>query len=364
MIRAIIVDDEKPALDKLCKMATETGAVFVLGAFAEPFQALDFIRDNQVDLAFLDVDMPRIDGLALAERIMDIAPNISIVFVTAFSEYAVEAFRIHAIDYLLKPVENKRLLESISRITKSSAPQQSDDVIDAACFGGFRISVGGKQIKFRTAKAEELLACLIDSCGEPIHRNRITDIFWGDYDGDRALVLFNTTLHYLKKAFLNHGVKLKVHHSRGAYSLDMQQISCDAIKFENIVKSTGGVNGQNVRNYEEALKLYKGNYFEQNEYEWCIQKRQLFTEKYSRLVLAATEYYLGRNAKQQAAEILMAALVFDPLNKQLNHKLLELLRGEKDRVSLIKHYNLYRDRLRAEYGEEPDEEIKKLIKIE
>ena len=364
MIRAIIVDDEKPAIDKLCKMVNEAESVTVLGTFLDPRKALDFVKDNQVELAFLDVEMPHIDGLALAESIMDIAPSINIVFVTAFSEYAVDAFRIHAIDYLLKPVENIRLLESINRITKLAAPAQTDNVIEATCFGAFRICVGGKEIKFRTAKAEELLACLIDCCGEPIHRNRITDLFWSDYDGDRALVLFNTTLHYLKKAFLNHGVKLKVHHSRGAYSLDMKQVVCDAIEFENTIKSADGISGQNICKYEEAIKLYKGNYLEQNEYEWCIQKRQLFTEKYSRLVLAVAEYYAGRNTQQHATEILMAALVYDPLNKQLNYQLLKILSGEKDRVSLIKHYNHYRGRLSAEYGEEPDEAFKMLVKIE
>lgn len=363
MIRAIIVDDEKPALDKLCKMVQESGNVTVLGTFLKPLIALEFVRENQVDLAFLDVEMPCIDGLELADRIMGIAPNINIVFVTAFSEYAVEAFRIHAIDYLLKPVENKRLLESIKRIKHLSAPVPTDNVIDVTCFGKFKVRVEGKEIKFRTAKAEELFACLIDCHGKPIHRNRITDIFWSDYDGDRALVLFNTTLHYLKKAFLNNGAQLKVHHNRGAYSLDMKQLYCDAIKFENIVKSLDVINGQNINKYEEAIHVYKGHYLEQNEYEWCLQKKQLLMEKYSRLILAVADYYISINMKQQATEILIAALVYDPLNKLFNHELLKILYGIKDRVSLIKHYNNYKNRLRADYGEEPDEEFKKFILI-
>ena len=86
------------------------------GCFTEPLAALELLKKNTVDAVFLDIEMPETDGLELAGRILDLQGKIAVVFVTAYNDYAVEAFRLNALDYLMKPAEEDRIRETLNRI--------------------------------------------------------------------------------------------------------------------------------------------------------------------------------------------------------------------------------------------------------
>ncbi|WP_069998669.1 LytR/AlgR family response regulator transcription factor [Cellulosilyticum sp. I15G10I2] len=126
MIKVIVVDDEKPAVDELVYMLKAYEEVEIAGAFTDPAEALDFIRKTSVDVVFLDISMPEIDGFMLAEVLIKLTSPPLIVFATAYDEYAVQAFEIHAIDYVLKPLTEGRLLKTINRITKQLQQKKSD----------------------------------------------------------------------------------------------------------------------------------------------------------------------------------------------------------------------------------------------
>ena len=285
MKHAIIVDDEKPALDKFLKMLNQTGKVVVDGVFTDPKEALAFIGKQRIDIAFLDIEMPGMDGFELANRIMEILGDVPVIFVTAYSEYAVEAFRLHALDYLLKPVEMGRLQVALGRIPEESrADIKTGGVVKVTCFGKFTVTINGELLKFRTAKTEELFAYLIDNGGRNVHRNHIIDSFWMDYDGDRGMILFNTTLYYLKKAFMQKGGQLKIEFNRGSYQMDIENIECDAIDFMNRLKSLEPLSQKSIEEYENVLALYTNDYFEQNEYDWALKKRMDLKEKYTDLL--------------------------------------------------------------------------------
>ncbi len=355
MKRAIIVDDEQAAIGKLEKMLKETGGIEICGTFSDPAAALDFIQQNQADIAFLDIEMPKISGIELADRLMDIQSNINIVFVTAYSEYAVEAFRCHALDYLLKPVEKERLQMSISRLSDSPAiAEAASHNVTVNCFGRLSVAIDGQALKFRTSKAEELFAYLVDNNGQPVHRNHIMDAFWDDYDGDRALILFNTTLHYLKKAFMQYGVKLDVIHHRGSYSLNMAGIECDAVLFGDKAARIKKIANSNTAECENTLKLYAGGYLEQNDYNWAHQKRMDIRNQYVQLALMLAKHNIENGSSQRALDILTKGIKFAPVDKGINLLLLKLLKAKNDRVSMKSYYQLYKDRLEAEFGLEPD----------
>lgn len=116
-MRAIVVDDEKPARQELTWLLGQCEGVDVTGQFASARHAIDFVDERGAELCFLDIDMPGIDGLRLAEswreQLGDDSPHV--VFVTAYEEHAVDAFSVDAIDYLLKPVRLQRLRQTIAR---------------------------------------------------------------------------------------------------------------------------------------------------------------------------------------------------------------------------------------------------------
>lgn len=116
LLKALIVDDEFPAREELACMLEETGAVEVIGACEDGKEALEFLRERPVDVVFLDIQMPTMDGLTAAREIMALADRPRIVFTTGFSEHAVKAFELDASDYLVKPYSKERLEKTVRKI--------------------------------------------------------------------------------------------------------------------------------------------------------------------------------------------------------------------------------------------------------
>ena len=115
----IYVDDEKPALDNFRLTVRNFPIIKNLQLFQSGKEALEYAKKNQIDVAFLDMKMQEMHGLELAKRLKKVNPNISIVFVTAYEQYALQAFGVDAIGYLLKPYtcqEVKKELEKIARL--------------------------------------------------------------------------------------------------------------------------------------------------------------------------------------------------------------------------------------------------------
>lgn len=116
MLKVMLVDDERLALDELCYLFSAYDDMEVAGAFVNPLQALEQIIVKKPDILFLDIDMPEINGLNLAKEVTGVLGNTEIVFITAFDDYAVNAFEVNAIDYILKPIGRDRLDKTIDRI--------------------------------------------------------------------------------------------------------------------------------------------------------------------------------------------------------------------------------------------------------
>lgn len=119
MIRAVIIDDEPHATKSLeILLSEDCPQVQVVASFNHPAEALLFLRSNQVDLIFLDIDMPFMNGFELLNRLAPI--NFDIIFVTAYDQYAIKAFKFSAFDYLLKPVDEVELINSLRKLENKS----------------------------------------------------------------------------------------------------------------------------------------------------------------------------------------------------------------------------------------------------
>jgi two-component system, LytTR family, response regulator len=120
-LRAIVVDDEQLARDELCYLLQQIGGVDVVAQAGNGVEALRVIEEYQPDVVMLDVQMPGITGFEVARRVLKAGLDSQLVFVTAFDQYAIDAFEVNAVDYLLKPVEPERLLKAVDRVRKRLA---------------------------------------------------------------------------------------------------------------------------------------------------------------------------------------------------------------------------------------------------
>src|SRR5580765_1322977 len=121
-LRAFVVDDEKLAVDRLVRLLEATGRVVISGSSTDAVDALTQLHHADIDVLFLDIQMPGLTGFELLDRL---ERNVPVIFTTAYDRYALEAFAVNSIDYLLKPVEPDRLdraLDKLSRLSSQPAP--------------------------------------------------------------------------------------------------------------------------------------------------------------------------------------------------------------------------------------------------
>ena len=126
-IQTLIVDDEKLARDELAFLLESYPELAIVGQAENGLEAVAMIDEHEPDLVFLDVQMPGLDGLSVARKVIERGGKLPhFVFVTAFDQYAVEAFEVNAADYLLKPIEKARLALSLERTRKAQAAPESE----------------------------------------------------------------------------------------------------------------------------------------------------------------------------------------------------------------------------------------------
>src|SRR5881409_3712038 len=116
-INTIIVDDEKPAREELAYLLKGFPEINVIGQGKNGVEAINLIKEHSPDLVFLDVQMPGVDGFGVIKKLLDRKlPMPQFIFATAFDQYAVKAFEVNAIDYLLKPFDKKRVLQAVEKV--------------------------------------------------------------------------------------------------------------------------------------------------------------------------------------------------------------------------------------------------------
>jgi two-component system response regulator LytT len=134
-LSAVIVDDEQLARDELAFLLKSAGDVDVVAQGHNGLEAINLIKEHSPDIVFLDVQMPGLDGFGVIKKLLDKKIRVpQVVFATAFDQYAVKAFEVNAVDYLLKPFDKKRVGEALTRARRkvdASAPASSTDRIDA-----------------------------------------------------------------------------------------------------------------------------------------------------------------------------------------------------------------------------------------
>lgn len=226
---AMAVDDEKPMLTVLINAVQASEDIEQVQGFGNCTEALQWAEENTVDVAFLDISMRGMGGLALAEKLQEMQPDCKIIFCTGYSEYAVDAFRIHVAGYLMKPITAEAVQKELNHIKGQKAKER---LLTAKCFGNFEIFRNREPLAFKRPKTKELLAYLIDRNGAGVSTKEICAILWedGTDDGKNRNYLYQlmNDLKLTLKEVGAEGILIK----RGTtYSVDAERIDCDYFSF-------------------------------------------------------------------------------------------------------------------------------------
>lgn len=367
MLRAVIVDDEQPAIDLLRILLEDTGKVQCVGEYCKPSEAADYVAALKPDVVFLDVQMPICNGVELAGDIMDRSADTHIVFVTAFSEYAVQAFELNAIDYLLKPASPKSVERAVARIIKlnglKNAFQSSHAGTQIHCFGKFEVrkSIDGRLIKWRTAKVEELFAYLLYHRGTVVRKSEIIENLWSECDPKIADGNLHTSVYQLKKTLKDNGVDIAVKFIGGGYVMEPgQAVDYDVASFEAFVMKGEVLNNDNFGEFERTTSLYRGDYLRSEDYLWCMPERARLQKYFADLAKQVARYYMNAGSLSKAEQIMLRSIEYVPYDEDAYELLLKICSLQGDRPGMMKYYETIQTTLNQELGIEPRPSLKRL----
>ena len=251
-MRILVVDDEVMVLEEtrntietVCRKAE----VVIAGNWR---YALKLAEEKPVDVAFLDIEMPGMNGLELSQKLKKINPDTNIIFVTAYSEYALDAFSMYASGYLMKPILEKDVELALQNLRR---PVSCDDGrLKVQCFGNFEVFYENRPVPFARAKAKEIFAYLVDLKGASANTGELCAVLWEDSTE------IERNRHYLRNLITDIRKALHGCHAedvfiskRNQFAVDVRKFDCDYYEF--------------LRGDTSEINHYRGEYMKQ--YSWA-----------------------------------------------------------------------------------------------
>lgn len=253
MLNIIAVDDEQTLLYLSQQAIQKALPGCSVAVFTSAQDSIDYAANTKVDVAFLDIDMGSMNGLILAKHLKDINAKTNIVFITGYTEYAVDAFAVEASGYILKPVGPEDIKRAMSSL-RYPPELQSDKRVRIKCFGGFAVYVDGKPLIFPQAKAQELFAYLVHKRGSTVHNPDIAAVLWEDRPYNASV---QTSVRRVRAQLMNvlrdAGVEDIIKKGWNSVAADVSIFSCDSYEY---------LDGDMT-----FVNRYAGEYM--NEYSWA-----------------------------------------------------------------------------------------------
>lgn len=250
-MRVLIVDDEKLILEEMEEMLGKMIPGCESYSYLTEKSALECAKDVSFQIAFLDIELGMSNGIMLAKRLKDMQPELKIIFVTSYSEYAVDAFSIHATGYLLKPVQEEDIQRELTFIYGKELLVKK---LQVQTFGGFEVQAQGKSLVFKRKKAGELLAYLIERRGCSVNIREACAVLFEDAPYDRSRKsYFHTILTELKHTLQAVDAEDVLVLERNSYAIDTEKIDCDYYRFlDGDVKAINTYQGEFLPQYSWA----------------------------------------------------------------------------------------------------------------
>ncbi|WP_058302327.1 response regulator [Gorillibacterium timonense] len=366
MIRVLLIDDEKLALLQLEKLLKEWPDIEVLATYTDPRLAVQEISRWKPDAVFLDIQMPGMNGMKAADFIQQAYSPAELIFVTAYDRFAVEAFELNALDYLLKPVDRRRLGKTVSRLLGSvpstivqGAPKPSKPSPSAVirCLGPLRVEgegEGTEPVRWRTAKGQELFAYLLHNRERFVSKDSLIELLWPDSDLKKAAAQLYTTVYQVRRSLkqANLAVEIRNISRDDGYMLVLNGVPVDAEGWEKELQELGPVDSSNSSRCLDLLNGYEGDYFGSSGYLWAENERQRLSSIWLYKALQLGDYLREQGNAVQTVTVFRRVLELQPYSEEGHLGLLRTYDRMGERTMVIGHYrdcvNLVREDLGIE----------------
>ena len=322
--------------------------------------ALAEIARVKPDVIFLDIEMGYIDGLMMAD-LFNQQHFVDIIFVTAYAHYAVQAFDVNAIDYLLKPVQKRRLDQAIERlVTARQTRMNSKDEIesegqhlDIVSFDHLQVrNQDKKRMNWRTKKARELFYYLWFTDDRQANKSVIIEKVFPERDEAKALALLHTTIYQLRRGLADLGFSESIIFSHNKYRL-VTPIMSDLESVEALL-SKGLADD---RELDEIARLYKRHFLGDEAYDWALPIQHQLRNRVFTVVSDYMEQRLREGHFTFSDESLTLLMYLNYVSEQGAALIIWILSRQNRRSELVHFFNEYKALLAKELKTTPSKEL-------
>jgi len=373
MIKAMVVDDER----LLAEYVSDLLARFdfeIVGFFSNPCIALEKIKSLGPEVLFLDIEMPELNGLELAEKAYQCGYEGEIVFITAYNQYAIEAFTVNALDYLLKPVLEKDLERTVLRLRKRlgaarpiCTPTPQTQLLKITVLGSLYVcKEDGQQIRWTTSKCAELFVFMLLQKGKKISKDRLMEVLFPDKNQEKADINLRSTISRLNRTFREYDVSVSVISMSREYQLHTDshiKFEVDAFQLESLDLDSTGIDAGNVAQYRRILSQYGGMLLEDFEANWCETYRAASHFYFVSAAKKLLGYDMTLSTEQSNLLNLIEILTkYEPYDESVREWAMQLQYQLTGRQGANAYFKKYQNLIKQELGEEPGEALCKLYK--
>jgi two-component system LytT family response regulator len=364
-VKVVIIDDEKGMHMIMKRMLGKVDQVEIVGSFKETSTAHSFLTKQDVDLIFMDINMPKESGLEFAGRLRESGRQMKIVFVTSHKEYSLPAFDVYAFDYIVKPVNQARLHHTVQRALSGMYSEKRSVELDSSsirvmfnCLGGMDIrNVQNVTVKWKTSKSAELFGYLLMHKGRLVSRARIIEDIFGEMPLKNAETYLNTTVYQLRKLLDTYGLKESIHSDSNYYALDVNQVRVDMLSFEEGFKQMVEVDESNIEQALELEQLYAGDLFGDRAFHWAWSEVERLRLMYTAFTHRLCRALLDKGDTQTAIRLLKKLTAHNELDEETIKLFMKALALQKKKEELMRQYLLYTETLYKELGISPSSDV-------
>ena len=295
-MRLLIVEDEPEMIAVINTLVENYNKDIEIVSCSNPYQAMKAFDEQPADAAFLDIKMPEMTGLELADYLTMKKPDINLVFVTAYNNYAQEAFDVNAVDYVLKPIRQERLNRALDKIYKEVDIKRNKYIgpqseVKIQTFGKIVIFSGESVLKWKRKKSQEVFAYLLFQDSVPVHKEVLCELMWPDCEPQRASHYLQTIIHQMRKSIAEiAGNKIVIEYADHSYRIRLEGVDYDIRRFLDSYQRAFTHKVPSAEALIETEQIYCGLYYGEECWIWALGKQQDLAIKYQRVLEKIIEY--------------------------------------------------------------------------
>lgn len=362
LIESIIVCNDLLAINLLKKSLKSTGKIKIVGTYAHDIQIINEIEQLNPRVAFVIIETSGKNGIKTAERIKEKLSNIEIVFISKYEQYAVEAYEIGAVDYILMPFNQERICKTVNRLPIKTVSEPIKDLYTVCCFKNLHFKCNGKEIKkvkWRTAKAKELFTLLVQNREETmVRKDVLVESLWPEQDVEKAYEQLYCTIYQIRTTLKSIGINIKIVSSVNGYELVFNDVKCDVDEWEKGIKTLPVITEKTLPDAYELIEQYVGDYLTEETYTWKENEQERLRVIYQSFSNRVLNYLCETQRYTEASLLALRNQKLYPYLQDSYFMLMRIYDKHGDLYNVEKQYFKLVEMLKEEFNTIPSQYIR------